>query len=152
MAPMDDWKRDIFEGTRRENWSLRGPASIVKVMPLGATPANSIDGYITVGKYLVGKTPLQIERVLGLKDKDLENGARIFRFTRLPMAHEYEYELTTLYPGGLAFNPAHSDLRYPPGSAKIHQWRILPDAAIPIDTINFLDLLPNETFPYEWLI
>ena len=132
MAPMDDWKRDMFEGTRRENWSLRGPNSIVKVMPLGVTPSGSIDGYITVGRSLVGKTPLEIEQALGLKANDLANGARIFRFTRLPMAHEYEYELTTLYPGGLAFNPAHSNLKYPPGSAKIHQWRILRDTPIPI--------------------
>jgi hypothetical protein len=152
MARMDDWQREIHEGTRRENWSLRGPNGIVKVLPLGTIPQASLGGYITVGSALLGKTPRQIEQALGLKHDYLAQGARICRFVRLPMSHEYEYELTAAYPDGLAFNPAHGNPDYPPGSPKIHQWRIKNGAQIPVDPANYLDLRPNEKFPYGWLI
>ncbi len=151
MPRMEDWQRDVYEGLRSEDWSLRGTNCIVKVLPLG-TPANALGGYITVGRSLLGKTPLQIEEALGLKSKYLNSGARIYRFTRLPMTHEYEYELTAEHPGGLAFNPAHSHPDYPPGSPVIHQWRIRENVYIPVDAKNFLDLHPTQKFPYDWLV
>jgi hypothetical protein len=150
MARMNDWQRDIYEGLRKENWSLRGTKRIVKVVPYG-TPATALGGYITVGLSLVGKTPPEIEQALGLTSGYLVGGARIYRFTRLPLSHEYEYELTAFYPGGLAFNPAHSHPAYPPGSPVIHQWRIRDGIRIPVDVRNFLDLLPSQRFPYDWL-
>jgi hypothetical protein len=152
MARMNDWQREIHEGTRRENWSLHGPNRVVKVVPLGASPQNALGGYITVGSALLGKSPRQIEQALGLKLHYLGNGARIYLFTRLPMAYEYEYELTAFFPDGLAFNPAHGDPNYPPGSSAIHQWRIKSGAQIPVDPVNYLDLRPNEKFPYQWLV
>lgn len=152
MARIDDWQREIHDGTRRESWSLRGPNRIVKVLPLGSIPQTSLGGYITVGSALLGKTPRQIEQALGLKRDYLAYGARIYRFTRLPMAHEYEYEMTAFFPDGLAFNPAHSNPEYPPGSQKIHQWKIKSGAQIPVDPANFLDLQPSQKFPYDWLV
>lgn len=150
MARMNDWQREIHEARRREGWSLRGPSQIVKVIPR-ATPATELGGYITLGRFLLGKTPLQTERALGWKHRYLEQGARIYRFTRLPMQHEYEYELTVDYPDGLLFNPAHSDVRYLPGSPKILQRRIRPNVQIPVDSGNCLELQPGEPFPYGWL-
>jgi len=155
MARMQDWQVEAHEARRREMWTLRGPTQIVKVVaapPAGTKPATEIGGYITLGKFLLGKTPMQIEQALGLKRGDLARGARIYRFMRLPQPSEYEYELTTLYPDGLAFNPAHSNPEYPPGSRVIHQWRIKKDARIPVDSTNFLDLGPSQTFPYDWLV
>ena len=152
MAPIDEWRREIRDGTRKESWSLRGPNRIVKVVPLGGTTKTSLGGYITVGSALLGKTPRQIELALGLKGGYLTSGARIYRFTRLPMAHEYEYEMTAMFPDGLAFNPAHNNPDYPPGSPKIHQWRIKDGAQIPVDPVNYLDLRPNDKFPYRWLV
>jgi hypothetical protein len=138
------------EGLRKENWSLRGPNQILKVLPYGSA-ATALSGYITVGMSLLGKTPQQIEQALGLKARYLANGAKVYRFTRLPMVHEYEYELTAFHPGGLAFNPAHSDPRYPPGSSKVQQWRIKDNVLIPVDSKNFLDLKFGQRFPYGWL-
>jgi hypothetical protein len=43
------------------------------------------------------------------------------------MSHEYEYEMSALFPDGLAFNPAHSNPEYPPGSPKMHQCDLLVD-------------------------
>ena len=45
----------------------------------------------------------------------------------------------------------HRNLAYPPGSPKIHKWRIKPGVAIPVDAKNFLDLKPGQKFPYDWL-
>jgi hypothetical protein len=129
---------------------LSGTNRIVKVVPLQRTKLDAADGYITTGNFLVGKLPSQIERTLGLPLNYLCLGARVYRFLRLPMAHEYEYELTAKFPDGLAFNAAHSHPSYQPGSDKIHQWRIKKDCQIPVDP-KTLDLQPGQRFPYDWL-
>ena len=150
MPRMNDWQQEAHEALRKEAWSLRGPNQIVKVVPGGGLAASHVGGYITLGLSLTGKTPQQIESDLGLPAGFLRNGARIYRFTRLPLSFEYEYELTAYYPDGLAFNPAHSNPKYPPGSRKIHQWKIKPGVQIPIDS-NYLELKPGQPFPYRWL-
>ena len=151
MSGMKTWERDIHDALRKENWSLSGYNRIVKVLPRGGSAATQLGGYITVGSSLLLKTPQQIEDALGLKKGYLAYGARIYRFTRLPVASEYEYELTALYPGGLAFNPAHSNPYYPEGSRVVHQWKIKDGVQIPVDPKNFLDLSPGQPFPGDWL-
>lgn len=121
MTDSRDWQRDVRDALRRNNWSLSGPNRVVKVVPRSGNVITALGGYITVVSSLLGKTPQQIEHALGLPRDYLASGARVYRFTRLPMAHEYEYELTALYPDGLAFNPAHSNLSYPPGHRAVHQ-------------------------------
>ena len=157
MSRTEDWRQEANEALKREGWSLFGASRIVKVMPLplGGTQAlsasgqSALGGYFTVAKALFGKTPLQIEQQLGLPYRYLANGARIYRFIRLPMAHEYEYELTAQDPGGLAYNPAHGDPAYTPGSGKIHQWRLKDGVQIPVDANNVIDLLPGQPFLYS---
>jgi hypothetical protein len=106
--------------------------------------ASAATGYITLAKYITGKTPQQIEKDLGLPEGYLNSGARIYSFTRLPLSHEYEYELTAKYPDGLHFNSVHGDQRYLPGSDKIHQWRVRRDAKIPIDQGNTIAVGPGQ--------
>ena len=151
MPRTPDWKSEISEGLRREDWALRGPKSIVKVLPLDRD-STTLGGYITLGKYLLGKTPREIEVALGLPSGYLSSGARVCRLKRLPRRHEYEYELTAQFPGGLAFNPAHSDPRYAPGNRAIHQWRIKDGAEIPADQASILELHPAVPLPYDWLV
>jgi hypothetical protein len=151
VARITDWEKEVREGVRRENWSVAGPNRIVKVLPFGC-PATSLGGYITVGSSLLGKTAQEIERALGLERQYLINGARIYRFIRLPQVSEYEYELTAKFPGGLAFNPAHSNPSYPPGNSSVQQWRIKDGVRIPVDPVKFLDLPVNKKFPYDWLL
>jgi hypothetical protein len=151
MPRMNEWQQDIHDGLRKEAWSLGGMNMIVKVVPGGGAPASQKGGYITLGKFLLGKTPQQIERDLGLPLGYLGHGARIYRFTRLPLQHEYEYELTADHPGGLKYNPAHLDPRYEPGSRKIHQWEIKRGVQIPVDQRNFVELKAGQQFPYGWL-
>lgn len=152
MSRMEDWQREAHEAVRREMWSLTGPTQIVKVLPAGGTAASMLGGYITLGKFLLNKTPAQIETALGLPPGYLAWGARIYHFARLPQASEYEYELTAEFPDGLAYNPAYSNPSYPPGSRTILQWKIKPGVQIPVDSSNFLELQPGQVFPYTWLV
>ena len=132
-------------------WTLTGPNRVVKVLPGEAPVASTLGGYITLGKYLVNRTPAQIETDLGLKRGYLFSGAKIYRFTRLPQSSEYEYDLTANCPGGLAYYAAASSDPYPPGSRTIHQWKIKTGVQIPVDSVNFLDLKPGHRFPSTWL-
>jgi hypothetical protein len=152
MARMNDWQQEAREAVRREMWSLRGPNQVVKVLASGGTLASTLGGYITLGRFLLNKTPAQIETALGLRPGYLAMGARIYHFSRLPQVSEYEYELTAEFPGGLAYNPAGANSSYPPGNRTIHQWRIKPGVQIPVDSRNFLDLKPGQVFPYTWLV
>ncbi len=149
MARMTDWEQEIHDGKRKENWSVTGPNAIVKVLPFSSNAA-ALDGYITLGKYLLGKTPPQIQHALGLPPSYLKNGATIFRLARLPRTDEYEYELTAKYPDGLAYNAAYSSPLYPPGSNIIHQWRVKKGVLIPVS--KSIQLRPGEYLPYDWLL
>ena len=64
MARMNEWQREAREVVRREMWSLRGPSQVVKVVPAGGSVIQKLGGYITLGKYLINKTPAQIETKL----------------------------------------------------------------------------------------
>ena len=83
MSRMNEWQREAHDAVRTEMWALRGPSQIVKVVPADWNAAQ-LGGYITLGKFLLGKTPNQIEDALGLPRDFLKAGARIYRFTRLP--------------------------------------------------------------------
>ena len=148
MARCPEWVVEVAEARRREPWSLYGPNRLVKVVPL-AEKRTLATGYITVAKSLFRKTPREIENQLGLQENSQQRGSRIYRLLRLPLAHEYQYELTTHYPDGLAFNPAMSDPRYPPGSKSVHQWRLLETHPIPVHPTDVIDLLPGQIFQYS---
>lgn len=150
MARMEDWQREAHDALRRELWTLKGYNAVVKVVPAGSSTPRA-GGYITLGKFLIGKTPEQIVTALGLNAREFTNGARIYKFTRLPQASEYEYDLTAEFPGGLAYVPGLSDPSYPPGSRKVPQWKIRKDVQIPVDPIHFLELKPRHAFPSSWL-
>jgi hypothetical protein len=130
---------------RREGWTLNGPQRIVKVIPRFTGFPMHMHGFISQEKYLVGKLPSQIERMLGLPINYLANGCRVFGFKRLPLANEVDYELTARFPNGLAFNPALHDKRYPPASNAVHQWRLLAD----LPTFHIASLSPSESYHYK---
>ena len=145
---MKDFDRhsEIRNATRKENWSLTGSNRVVKVVPLNWSSLQSTGGYITLARYLHGKTPPEIEKHLGLPSGFLSCGACIYSLTRLPNPSEYDYELTAKFPDGLAYNPAHGDPRYAPGSAQTHQWQIKSDVKIPVNLVTAVKLMPNERF------
>jgi len=144
MARQDDWQMEMRDAIRREGWSLAGPSRIVKVVPIGRPLAASLKGFVCLEKSLLGKTPSAMEALLGLPTGFLNGGCRIYRFVRLPMAPEVEYELTARHPNGLVFNPAMHDPAFPPGSNAVHQWRLLVD--VPVQ--HLIDLAPTAKYPY----
>lgn len=144
MGRQNDWQREMDEAIRREMWSLAGPNRIVKVVPLGRPPALRLKGFVCLEKHLVGKTPAAIEALLGAHTGSLVDGCSVYRFTRLPMSTEVEYELTTYFPDGWAYNPAMHDPNYPPGSKSVHQWRLLVDVPV----VHLLNLKKFEKYPY----
>ena len=95
-----------------------------------------------MGGSLLGKDVIEIAAALGLPSSEYQQGATIYKFARLPAITEYEYELTADYPDGGAYNPAHNDPKYKPGSNKINQWKIHPQIRI----------LPGKRIPYDWLM
>jgi hypothetical protein len=166
MARQAEWQREIREAIGKESatvaWSLNGPNRLVKVTRPSAimnraNRARAV-GYVTQEKFLFGKTPIDIERALGLPPLCFTRGCRIFRLERLPRRGEYNDELTAVYPGGLAFNPAdalegrerylndrslHEVPYYPPGDARIPQW----DVTVSIPLVHLIDLAPTVSYP-----
>lgn len=142
-----DWQLDIDQALKRDQWALAGPNRVIKIVPLARATITSIGGYITLVKYVVGKSPQKIEKDLGLPTGHLSSGLRAYALIRLPLSSEYEHELTTKFPGGLHYNPAHFDPRYGPGAAHIHQWRIRDGVKLPVDMQRTIDVPPSTLFP-----
>lgn len=151
----NDWEKEIDLSLRKENWSLVGPNRLVKVvilLPTGAGNMSMTDalggvgGYVTQAKFIAGLTCSEIEEALGLERESLKFGAVIHTLARLPAPTEYTYELTAEYPDGMVYNPAMSNEDYPPGSAKIHQWEIRKDVAIPVCPKSLVRLAPGQRF------
>lgn len=146
------WQDDVDDAMKREEWRLTGLNRPIKVCPAELPLELEVGGYFTLGKYLLRKKPDEIERDLGLPRDFLKHGARIYKFTRLPQISEYEYELTADHPDGLADQgPFPRKPYYPPGSAKIRQWRIVKGKIIPVDP-EYYTVRPNFQLPESWLM
>ncbi len=99
--------------------------------------ARMAKGYVTLEEYIVGLTPYQIQRALGLQLGDLKGGCRVYRFKRPPQVGEYTGEGTADLPGGLAPIPGARENEmwrrrngqnpapmYRPGDPLIPQWSL----------------------------
>jgi hypothetical protein len=151
MPRRKDWEIDIDEAIRKEEWRLTGLTRPIKVCPAERPLEFDVRGYFTFAKHLLGRTPAEIERDLGLPRDYLKHGARIYKFTRLPQITEYEYELTADHPGGsVDMGPLPGKIHYPPGSPRINQWRILEGRNIPVDP-EYFTVRPGFRVPESWL-
>src|SRR5436305_6849107 len=132
MARREDWQTDVDDAIKKEEWQATGINRPIKVCPAEKPLEFELDGYFTLGKYLLRKSAAQIESDLGLPRDFLKHGARLYKFTRLPQISEYEYELTADHPDGTAdMGPFPKKVYYPPGSPKVHQWRIRKGKTVP---------------------
>jgi hypothetical protein len=122
-----DAAREMRDAIRREPFVQGGLNQLVKVLPLlndDVTRTQRVSGYVTLERFLLGRTPSEIESALGLKLSSLRSGCRVFALHRQPGPSEIDYELTTEYPDGVAFTVL-SNPDYPPGDKRfIHQWRL----------------------------
>lgn len=76
------------------------PEQEQKVDRQPAPDLDHVNGYFTQVKWIAGKTPEQMEKVLGLKPKDLEYGAIIQEFKEFPRTDQFEVRGYTNTPGG----------------------------------------------------
>lgn len=150
MTRREDWEIEVQDLMRREAWTLKGGSRPVKVLPGTDGDATALGGFFTLGIYLCAKTPDEIEKALGLPSRFLASGVRIYKFARLPQISEYDYELTAKYPDGMSYTGPGDAVDYPPGSEKIHQWRLKHKITIRVES-NCLRLLPGQRFPCNWL-
>ena len=117
-------EREMRDATRHEPFVQGGLSRLVKVIPATREIPAMVTGYVTQEKFLLGLTPLEIARALGLPLSEFKPGCRILELKWQPGPSQVVYELTTKYPDGLAYSVL-SDERYPAGTkSHIHQWRL----------------------------
>jgi hypothetical protein len=130
-------------------WKKGGGDSLVKVAPLGTVPdPRRPAGICTTLKFVVGRTPAQMEAILGLApDSTFGAGADIFAVAPLPSADEFEMKGYSPSPDGLPVEPEAGVLHplYPPGLGA-PQWKV----AAPQSRLALLARVPRgEIFSFE---
>ena len=95
-------------------WQRGGLDTLVKARPHGAIPDPSrTTGYCTTFKFIVGRTPVEIEEIVGFaRGSKLVAGADILVIDPLPLPPQFELRGYSQMPGG-RFDQ-HSRLRSAP--------------------------------------
>jgi hypothetical protein len=110
-----------------EMWKSGGMDTLVKVAPKGTAPdASRTSGYCTTFKYIVGRTPSEIEHIVGLAiGSKLVGGADVFVVDPLPLPTQFELRGYTQCPGGVPTDaPTYvPHPGYPPGLGA-PQWEL----------------------------
>lgn len=101
-------------------WNKGGLERPVKVTATEATDRQSVRGYVTQEKFIKGRTPEEMEKILGLEPGNLKNGATIYRLTETPNADQFTPKGYSQTPGGMPYEPGG---KYPPGKGA-PQWEL----------------------------
>jgi hypothetical protein len=72
-------------------------------VPLACVAADVIGGYVTQLKCVVGRTPEEMERILGLRRAQSAKGAGVLWLGRLPDWEEFALRAYTQCPGGARY-------------------------------------------------
>jgi hypothetical protein len=100
-------------------WKRGGLDTLVKVLPIGMKPDPSRPvGYCTTLKYIVGRTPAEMEQIVGFApDSKLVGGADVFIIRPIPDASQFQLRGYSQCPGGVPTDaPGYvSHPLYPPG-------------------------------------
>jgi hypothetical protein len=121
-----------------EVWNEQHP-TLVKVVSAERGPSTAVGGYITNEKFVLGRTPAEMERILGLTLGELGDGAHVMRLNRLPTSEEFELRGYTNTPAGQTYIEGVSDPRYPPGLGA-PQWQLKKGVQLPSTTAKFVRL------------
>lgn len=141
------------DASSMETWRIDGPNGLIKVIAAtrerDVLTSRQLSGYFTQQKYLYGKTLPQIERMLGLRPRELGTLAHVYGFARLPKFGEFRFRLSAAMPDGkqwqdadfAQFLQARADYAegrnlyqrsanptvqaYPPGAAGLPQWQLV---------------------------
>ncbi len=125
-----------------ESWREGGGNTPVKVVTGERGASSRVRGYITKRKYIEGKTPVEMGRILGLTGEDIaslkRSGAVVMELEQLPATDQFALRGYTQRPGGTAYVPGG---KYPPGSAA-PQWQLIDE--MPVRVIG--EVKPGEVF------
>jgi hypothetical protein len=128
-------------------WRQGGMDSLVKVSPRGRSPDDALNiGYCTTFKYVVGRTPAEMEAVVGLRSgSKLAFGARIFLVRPLPGPTQFRLSGYTQTPEGIsaAAKTPHPD--YPPGLGA-PQWELVGHSQKAL--LLLAEVPPGQKFAY----
>lgn len=119
-----------------EVWNDQRP-TLVKVVSAERGPSAGVGGYITNEKFIAGRTPAEMERILGLKRGELGDGAHVMRLNRLPTSEEFELRGYTNTPDGKTYVEGVSNPDYPPGLGA-PQWQLKRGVQIPSTPVKFV--------------
>lgn len=149
---MDSADLDIARLQRMvmDMWRTGEGDTLVKVMPRGLTPNAAFDiGYVTTIKFIIGRTPREMEDNLGFRaDTKLKDGADVYLVDPLPSENLFEFRGYSHLPAGVPQvdgKVVHPD--YPPGCG-VPQWELV---GYPQSGLTFLaSVLPEERFRYRY--
>lgn len=111
----------------------------VKLTSMLRDPMFWVEGYITCHKFVAGRSLAEAERVLGLPQGELQGGAYVYEFQRLPEAHEFDLRGYTQCPDGQAWSGSGP---YPPGTGAA-QWQVRRNTFVPARLVAIVR--PGET-------
>ena len=121
--------RTEMQGLKRQEfakgWFNRDGDQPVKVVPMDSERITVVSGYFCQLKALLGKTPEEIEGILGIYEK-LTNGACIIRIDNLLLPGFYEDKAYTYLPGGKKYRPSGDESKNPyrPAKQPTAQWQL----------------------------
>ncbi|HEV3425633.1 MAG TPA: hypothetical protein VG105_17995 [Paraburkholderia sp.] len=126
-------------------WREGGLESLVKVAARGTVPdAKYSIGFCTKFKFIAGRTPAEIERIVGFADQSkLKQGAEVFLVSPLPEAHEFDLCGYSQTPAGMSTNDPRyvPHPLYPPGEGA-PQWNLVHHDQSHL--VHIVTLAPDE--------
>ena len=128
-------------------WRKGGMDTLVKVVPLGRTPnKDRTIGYCTTFKYVVGRTPAEMEATVGFRaGSKLAGGASVFLVTPLPNAAQFRLSGYSQTPEGVPTDVKAPHPDYPPGLG-VPQWELT--SASQANLRLLADVAPGQKFIY----
>ncbi len=131
-------------------WKRGGMDTLVKVCPLGQIPdPGRMTGYCTTFKFIVGRTPLEIEDIVGFaRGSKLAIGASIFVVDPLPLPPQFELRGYSQCPAGVPTNwPGYTEHPAYPQGAGAPQWELL---GYPQSGLKLIASVPaGQRFTYQ---
>jgi hypothetical protein len=100
----------------------------VKVAPSIGEPPRVVRGYFTQQKFIWGKTPEEMEVILGIFGK-LRRGAYILQFEAPLKREDYENKAYSYLPGGKEYKPDPNEKVFLPGKG-VPQWTLTRDILV----------------------
>jgi hypothetical protein len=139
-----------------EKWSSAPELWPVKVLSMtrtleleqkqGSGKLDAVGGYFTCLRAINGRTPAEMEQILGFVDGTFSSGVSVWRLEKLPAASDFELRGYTQTPGGETFDgivlrrsdqhrPQYltsdgTPVKFPPGGG-VEQWELRPTFLAP---------------------